>query len=80
MAEVAWSESAYRQLERSLGYIAIDAPQAAEKLRLQIEKRTIGLAVTPLIGRVVPDFDRADIREIYVRPFRVLYQVRKKGL
>jgi toxin ParE1/3/4 len=35
---------------------------------------------TPLLGRVVPEFGRDDIRETYLRTYRIVYRVDERGV
>jgi plasmid stabilization system protein ParE len=56
--------------------IAEDSPDNAEKLGAKITQAAARLAYTPLIGRVVPEYGLLNVREIFVRPARILYVVR----
>ena len=34
----------------------------------------------PLAGRVVPERARQDVREVFVRTYRIVYRVRESGI
>lgn len=34
----------------------------------------------PALGRVVPEFDRPDLRELIVRPYRLVYRLRGESI
>jgi len=37
--------------------------------------RSRQLAIRPLTGRVVPEYQRSDLREILERPYRIIYTI-----
>ena len=37
-------------------------------------------AVSPRGGRVVPEFDRSDVREVFERTYRIIYWVRQDSI
>jgi toxin ParE1/3/4 len=75
---VFWSESAIRDLERIVDYIAQEAPLAAERLFETLTERAVALEAAPFRGRLVPELDRFEIkvfRELLIPPYRLLYRV-----
>ena len=71
--KVRWSEPALDELDEALGFIAFDHPEAAQKLWLKIRTATRSLPKYPRKGRVVPEYEDPDLRELIVGPFRVIY-------
>ena len=71
---VRWSESALDDLDRALAYIAADNPGAAKKLGRKARESTRKLKDYPDSGRVVPEFQNIEIRELIVGPFRLIYR------
>lgn len=53
---------------------------AARRMAEQIRSSMRTAAEHPLLGRVVPELDVANIRERIVPPYRVLYQVRRADI
>lgn len=74
--KVVWTERAAASLEAIGAYIATDDPTAATRWLTRLVKRAELVAALPLAGRVVPEVDRDDVREVFVRRYRIVYQVR----
>lgn len=73
--QVALSPSARRDLRDIVRYISLDSPERAIRFGQFLISNTKRLADFPEMGRVVPEFDDASIREIIVRSYRVIYRV-----
>jgi plasmid stabilization system protein ParE len=73
---VVWSPLADRQVDEAVEYIAHDDPFAALSWLEHILERVKAFARFPDSGRMVPETQREDIREIIVSPYRVLYRRR----
>jgi len=56
-------------------YVAADRPVAAERLGYALIEKTKALATFPLLGQVVPEFDDPTIRELILKPFRIIYRI-----
>ena len=50
-------------------------PAAAARMIERLLARTRQLPDHPLSGRTVPDYRRADLRELLERPYRIIYRV-----
>jgi plasmid stabilization system protein ParE len=73
--QVALSPSARGDLRDIVRYISLDSPERAVGFGQFLISNTKRLADFPELGRVVPEFDDASIREIVVRSYRVIYRV-----
>jgi toxin ParE1/3/4 len=73
--KVVWTERAAGSLEAIGAYIAADNPSAATRWLARLVKRAELVAMLPLSGRVVPEIGRDDVREVFVRRYRIVYQV-----
>lgn len=73
--QVVLSLSARRDLKDIVRYISIDSPDRALAFGQFLVQHTKQLADFPEIGRVVPEFNAHDIREIVVRSYRLIYRV-----
>lgn len=73
---VVWSPLADRQVDDAVEYIAHDDPIAAGRWLEHLLERVRALSRFPDSGRMVPETQREDIREIIVSPYRVLYRRR----
>ena len=63
---VRWSGPARMDLKRIHDYIANDSRYYAKKVVQTIVERTEELMVFPEIGRIVPEIDNPNIRELFV--------------
>lgn len=72
---IVWSRIALRDLRSLIKYIARDSPGRAEQFGCSIVAKVDILQDFPQIGRVVPEFNQVNLREIIVSPYRVIYQV-----
>lgn len=73
MISVNWTLRAQAALDAIYDYIHQDAPIYAERFVQQIIDSTDRLDAFPLSGRVVPEAEREDIREVIFQNYRVIY-------
>lgn len=71
---VGWSQRARADLGTIFARIAADNRGAAERWIRRILEQTDLAAEAPLLGRVVPELGQADIRETYLRSYRIVYR------
>ena len=74
--KLRWTLNARDDLRRIRRYIARDKPDAAKRWVQRLRERARKAASMPHAGRVVPEFDRDDIREVIVGNYRIVYRVR----
>jgi len=55
--------------------IAPDRPETAKKVGLALIERTKLLAAFPFSGKVVPEFNDRLIRELILRPYRIVHRI-----
>ena len=58
-------------------FIARDAPGYAQVVVDRIFESAERLAEFPLLGRIVPEFEQAELREVILGVYRVVYRVRE---
>ena len=75
-----WSARARVDLKAIHDYIAKDSPRNAKAVAREILARAATLPETPRAGRIVPELNDADIREVPVHSWRVIYQLRGSDL
>lgn len=73
-----WTARARRDLEEIQQFIGRDSASAARHWVTRLRERARKAATTPLAGRVVPEIGRADVREVIVRGYRIVYLVRER--
>ena len=72
-----WTERARRDLLSIGRYIAQDNPSTARQWVERLRQRTRQATARPLAGRMVPELQRNDIREVFLHTYRIVYRVRK---
>jgi toxin ParE1/3/4 len=73
--KIIWSLQARDDLREIVTFIAVDNNAVAESFGFRLMSKVDVLANFPQIGRVVPEENDANIREISLRPYRIIYQV-----
>lgn len=73
--KVVLAPRAIEDLRDIVLYVAPDRPDAAKRLGLALIERTRFLGRFPLSGRIVPEFDSPSIRELILKPYRIVYRV-----
>jgi plasmid stabilization system protein ParE len=76
MGLVVWTEPALADVQEIMHFVAKDSRRYALKLADRMMEATRGLANQPLSGGRVPEFDQNDLREVLVRPYRIIYNTR----
>lgn len=76
--QVVVTEAANEDLARLVGFIARDNPHAAGQFGLALLEKLKLLRDHPRFGRVVPERNDPNIREIILNPYRIVYRVREK--
>ncbi|HEY6172193.1 MAG TPA: type II toxin-antitoxin system RelE/ParE family toxin [Candidatus Kapabacteria bacterium] len=75
MVYVRWSRRALDRIRQIHNYIALDAPDTARKYAETLIRSTDRLVMLPLSGRIVPEFEQENIREIIKGNYRIVYKV-----
>lgn len=63
-------------MEDIVRYVARHNPDAAARLGFELITRAEGLAQFPEIGRMVPEFQQSNLREVVYRSYRIIYRLR----
>ncbi len=69
-----WSRRAVRDLAQIQLYIEADDPDAADRWVRKLWERAERAARAPMAGRVVPEYGRVDIREVFLKSYRIIYR------
>ena len=72
---VVLSPKAVRDLETIVRYIALNNSEAASKIGQNLLNKTRELRQFPFKGQQVPEFSSPDIRQIILKPYRIVYRV-----
>ena len=77
---LCWTQRARDDLFSIGRYIARHDSRAARSWIARLRKRARGAAETPLAGRVVPEMGRKDVREVFLKSYRIVYRVRRNSI
>ena len=72
---VVWTDRSRDDLVAIFRFIARDNRKAAERWTACLVEQAELAATMPLGGRVVPELGRDDIREVFLRSYRIIYRV-----
>lgn len=73
---VVWSDEAKAHLDGIYQYIKPDAPFYATQTVDRLTRRVEQLIAHPRSGRVMPNYDDENLRELIARPYRLIYRIR----
>ena len=73
--KLIWSPASRDDLHDIVVFISHDNPQRAMTFGYRLVSETDKLQTFPEIGRIVPEYRNPIIREIIVRPYRIVYRV-----
>jgi plasmid stabilization system protein ParE len=73
VTSLRWTQVAADDLAAIHQYIARDSPRYAQLVVERIIQRVEGIAEFPEAGRIVPELERADIRELISGSYRIVY-------
>jgi toxin ParE1/3/4 len=73
--KVNWTEAARVQLRDIHTYLARSSPRYATKMVDRLTRRSVQIATFPRSGRVVPEANDVNVREVLEGPYRIIYHV-----
>lgn len=82
MAKVVlfWSPKAIKNLEEIAEFISRDSPLYAPIFVQKIVSSVERLINFPLSGRVVPEFENKNLREIIFHNYRIIYRIKVRDI
>lgn len=80
MAQVRWSLTAGNDLQDIESFIARDSIVHSITFVNRLIESAETLLKSPHIGRIVPEFNRPDLREVLFRGYRVVYLMQDHGI
>ena len=76
--EIVWTNQALYKLKKCVDYIAQDDVVTTEKRAIKFIEKTGQLIEQPESGRVVPEYNEPNLRELIFGNYRVIYRIRKE--
>ncbi|MFQ5685299.1 MAG: type II toxin-antitoxin system RelE/ParE family toxin [Candidatus Scalindua sp.] len=77
---IEWSPTARLDFRDLILFISEENSSAANHFRNKILNHVIQVAKFPKSGRVVPEFQDENIREIIQKPYRIVYRIKKEKM
>jgi len=78
---ITFAVSAVQDLEAiRTWYAGQHIPEVGERLLEEVFSAVERLSDFPKSGRIVPEFDMVNLREIIHPPFRIVYRIDKRGV
>jgi addiction module RelE/StbE family toxin len=78
--KIIWTELVLLDAENIKAYIEQDSEIYATRVIEKIIEAIENLNLYPQMGRVVPEFKKHEIREIFVYNYRVIYEVQSHAI
>jgi len=75
-----WTESAWTDLEAATDFIARDSRHYAASFAREVREASRSLEHLAERGRIVPEFLEPDMRELFVRNYRLIYKLTEKDV
>jgi len=76
VAQLVWSQSALTSLAEVCEYISRDSEHYAKLFAQRIFAAVEMLVLFPESGRVVPEYERRDLRELLFQNYRIVYRIK----
>lgn len=78
MVEIIWTRNALDDVDNCAEYIAIDSEQYAKLFVARVLQKVKILASNSMAGRVVPELNKSNIRELIFGNYRIIYKIDAK--
>ncbi|HRH11933.1 MAG TPA: type II toxin-antitoxin system RelE/ParE family toxin [Bacteroidia bacterium] len=80
MAQINWTKKSLKDLKAINDYISLDSSFYAARFISKIIKRVDQLIDFPESGRIVPEKNIPEIRELIEGNYRIFYRLRKENI
>lgn len=75
--EIKWSERAFQSLKDNFDFIARDSASYAKVFASEILRRIDVLKLHPYSGRILPEINKKEYRELVFGNYRIIYKVQE---
>ena len=76
--KVLWADAAESQLKAIHDYVAQTSPDYALRLVDRLTKRSRQIAVFPFSGRMLPEYELNEVRELIEGSYRMIYLINEE--
>ncbi len=78
--KVFWTDTAVKHLSGIYAYIAQNSPQYGRRMVDRLTRRSEQIAAFPASGRMVPEFEREEVREVIEGSYRIIYYIKPEQI
>ena len=78
--KVHWTDTAVEHLAKIHAYMAHDSPAYASRVVDRLTRRSKQIGRFPNSGRVVPESDHPQVREVIEGAYRIVYRIKEKQI
>jgi len=75
---VFWTDVALNQLEAIRDYLSQTSPEYARRVVERLVNRSEQIAVFPRSGRMVPEYEIDEVRQVIESSYRLIYLIREE--
>ena len=75
--EIAWKNSAREEVRDIYSYLFDLSPRLADNWSEELTKKLNYITQFPEMGRIVPDYQMTEVRELFVGRYRMLYSIQE---
>jgi toxin ParE1/3/4 len=76
--KVLWADAAEKQLKAIHDFVAQTSPDYALRLVDRLTKRSLQMALFPFSGRMVPEYELNEVRELIEGSYRIIYLINEE--
>lgn len=80
MAQISWTKKSLKDLKAISDYISLDSKFYAARFISKLIERVEQLIEFPESGRIVPEKNENEIRELIEGNYRIFYRIRKENI
>jgi addiction module RelE/StbE family toxin len=73
--KIRWAKSVLNKIEAQKEYIAEDSPERAKIWAQTIKAKQKVIKNNPFLGRIVPEFELSNYRELIIGNYRLVYVI-----
>ena len=77
---VLWTDAALNQLEAIRDYLAHTSPDYARRVVERLVHRSEQIAAFPRTGRMVPEYEIDEVRQVIESSYRIIYLIKEERL
>ena len=76
MVKIRWSLQAAEEFEGICEYLEKNSPQYARLFAFKVTESVDRLKKFPNIGRIVPEIENLNVRELVYKSYRIIYRIK----